>query len=134
MGGAAREQVRYGVMVELVDVDLGTPTSRLAEVTGLMGQLCRGVVTRIWPMRDPFRPIRGARFNGIAFDVRGLRMDEARQAALLRQVALLGRGKAPALIAQGLADATWLPRMHECGFTHAALAAPPLTQKAPVEP
>jgi hypothetical protein len=132
--GAAPEQIRHGVMIELVDINLGTPTSRLAEVSSLVGQLCRGVVARIWPSRDPFGPIRGARFNGISFDAREIRIDEARLMALLRQIALLGRGKAPAIIAQGLPSAGWLRHLHEAGFTHAATAsAPPPSVESPAE-
>jgi hypothetical protein len=125
--GAGPEQIRHGVMIELVDVDLGTPTSRLAEVASLVSQLCRGVVGRILPVRDPYAPIRGARFNGISFDAREIRIDDARLMTLLRQIALLGRGKAPALIVQGLPAAGWLRHMHEAGFTHASTAAAPLT-------
>ena len=75
--GAQPEQIRHGVMIELIDIDLGTPTSRLAEVSSLVSQLCRGVVARIWPTRDPFGPIRGARFNGVSFDVREIRIGRA---------------------------------------------------------
>ena len=127
--GAAPEQIRRGVMVELIDVDIGTPAARLAEVSSLLGQLCRSVLARIWPVRDALAPLRGARLQGITFDVREMHMDDVRLTALLRQIALLSRGKAPALIAQGLPHAGWFRRMHECGFTHAAARGEPLTHE-----
>jgi hypothetical protein len=84
-------------------------------------------VGRILPVRDPYAAIRGARFNGISFDAREIRTDDAHLMTLLRQIALLGRGKAPALIVQGLPAPSWLRHMHEAGFTHASIAAAPLT-------
>jgi hypothetical protein len=124
--GATSEQIRQGVMIELIDIDIGTPPGRLAEVCVLVGQLCRSVLARIWPVRDPLAPLRGARLHGITFDVREIHVDDVRLGALLRQVALLSRGKAPTLMAQGLPHAGWLRRMHECGFTHGSSTASPL--------
>jgi hypothetical protein len=125
VNGASPEQIRQGVMIEFIDVDIGTPTARLAEVTSLVGQLCRSVIARIWPMRDALAPLRGARLQGLTFDVRELPMDDIMLGALLRQIALLSRGKAPALIAQGLPHSGWFRRMHECGFTHASAEVRP---------
>jgi hypothetical protein len=126
--GTRPEQVRQGVMVELVDVDLGTPTARLAEVVGLLSQLCRGVVARLRPARDALAPVRGAKLHGLTFDVRELDLDDERLARVLAAMALQARGKAPALIVQGLADPAWQARAHAAGFTHAALHTASLTE------
>jgi hypothetical protein len=128
--GTRPEQVRQGVMVELVDIDLGTPTARLAEVVGLLSQLCRGVVARLRPARDALAPVRGAKLHGLTFDVRELDLDDERLGRVLQAMALQARGKAPALIAQGLADPAWQARAHGAGFTHAALNTPPQTEGA----
>ena len=130
VNGAAPGQIRQGVMIELIDVDLGTPGARLAEVTSLLGQLCRSVLVRIWPVREALAPLRGARLQGITFDVREIPMDDVRLSGLLTQIALLSRGKAPAVIAQGLPHKGWFRRMHECGFTHASAVERTLTEAA----
>jgi len=126
--GASPEQVREAVMLELVDIDLGTPTARLAEVVGLLSQLCRGVFARVQPARDALAPVRGARLHGLSFDVRALDLDDGRLARVLGAIAPQLRGKAPALIAQGLADPAWLGCAQAAGFTHAALRTGPSTQ------
>jgi hypothetical protein len=128
--GASLPQIRQGLMLEFVDIDLGTPTARLAEVAGLVDQICRSVLGRIRPGRDALEPIRGVRFQGLTFDPRDLRVDEPRLAVLVRQMAVQSRGKAPAVICQGLPDAAWLKRAHVAGFTHAAIQTSPLTAPA----
>ncbi|MDB5475507.1 MAG: hypothetical protein JWP49_1018 [Phenylobacterium sp.] len=128
--GTRPEQIRQGVMVELVDIDLGTPTARLAEVVGLLSQLCRGVLARLRPARDALAPVRGAKLHGLTFDAREFDLDDDRLARVLQAMALQARGKAPALIAQGLADPAWLARAHAAGFTHASHHTPPLTEGA----
>jgi hypothetical protein len=128
--GATPEQLRHGVMMELMDVDLGTPTARLAEVVGLVSQLCRGVMARIWPSRDPMAPIRGTRFQGITFDLRGLPLDEATLRMLFDHMAKHARRKAPVLIAQGLSGHEAMAHAEAAGFTHAALNAPPQTDES----
>jgi hypothetical protein len=129
--GIRPEQIRQGVMVELVDIDLGTPTARLAEVAGLLSQLCRGVLARLRPARDALAPVRGAKLHGLTFDARELDLDDERLARVLAAMAQQARGKAPALIAQGLADPAWLARAHAAGFTHAAHQTAPLTEATP---
>jgi hypothetical protein len=127
--GATPEQLRHGVMMELVDVDLGTPTARLAEVVGLVSQLCRGVIARVWPSRDPMAPIRGTRLHGITFDVRGLPLDDATLRMLLNNTAMHAHRKTPVLIAQGLSTPDAMAIAQTAGFTHAAVVAPPQTRQ-----
>jgi hypothetical protein len=121
--GACPGELRRRVMVELVDVDLGTPTARLAEVVALSGQLCRAVTARAWPSRDCLAPLRGARLHGVAFDLRDFAWDELRLAALLRAMGQQLHRKAPAVIAQGLAAESWFACAEAAGFTHASRVA-----------
>jgi len=125
--GVTPEQMRHGAMLELVDVDLGTPTSRLAEVVGLVSQLSRGVMARIWPSREPMAPIRGTRFQGITFDLRSLPLDAATLSVLFGHVAKHAHRKAPVLIAQGLSGPEAMAQAAAAGFSHAALNVPPQT-------
>jgi hypothetical protein len=127
MGQGDAARLRRSVMLELVDVDLGTPAARLAEVAALMGQLSRGVAARVQPARKALEPLRGARLRALTLDVRELGWDSLRQEALLRIMAEQMRGKAPALIAQGLGGEGWLARAKTAGFSHAAIVAPALT-------
>jgi hypothetical protein len=127
MGQGDPARLRRSVMLELVDVDLGTPAARLAEVAALVGQLSRGVAARVQAARNALEPLRGARLRALTLDVRELGWDSLRLEALLRVMGEQMRGKAPALIAQGLGGEAWLDRARAAGFSHAAAVAPPLT-------
>ena len=129
VAGASPDRIRQGAMVELVDVGPGTPTARLAEVSSLVSQLCRGVLARISPTREALAPFRDTRFQGLTFDTREFSVDEPRLSALLRQMALLARGKAPALIMQGLPDEGAMASLKDCGFTHGSFRTPSQTEE-----
>lgn len=126
--GVAPERVREGVFIELIDIDDGTPTGRLLEVVGLVGQLSRGVIARLHPSRDVLAPVRGARMHGFTLDLAELPLDSRRLGGLIRAVALQIRAKAPSLIAQGLPDRVWLKAAHAAGFTHASVRTTPATR------
>jgi hypothetical protein len=121
------ERVRQGAMVEFVDIDRGTPNGRLVEVTSLVGGLARGVLARLQPVRDALSPVSGARFNGLTVDFADLGLPDTRLAEFLRVMAHQMRGKAPALIAQGLAGRLHFDMAEEAGFTHAAVRGAPNT-------
>jgi hypothetical protein len=101
------------------------------EVTGLVGQLCRGVMARVQPARDALAPLRGARMQGLTLDVADLQLDDAKLSVLLRTMALQMRNKAPAVIAQGLPHQRYLKLADEVGFSHAGVRAAPVTQEEP---
>lgn len=125
--GVSPERVRQGVLIEFVDVDRGTPTGRLVEVTGLVGQLCRGVCARLQFSRDALEPIRGARFNGLSLDFAEAQAPDRQLAPLMRAMAHQMRGKAPALIATGLRHPEHLRLADAAGFTHAGVRTKPVT-------
>jgi hypothetical protein len=125
--GLTPERVRQGVMLELVDIDRGTPTGRLIEVVGLVGQLTRGVLGRVQPARDALEPVRGVRLQGITMDFSEIMLGNEHMEQLMRMMALQLRGKAPALIAEGLTRAGHLPMADAAGFTHAGLRGRPMT-------
>lgn len=121
------ERVRQGAMLEFVDIDRGTPNGRLVEVTSLVGRLTRGVLARLQPVRDAMGPLSGARFNGLSVDFADLGLPDPRLAEFLRVMAHQMRGKAPALIAQGLASRLHFEMADDAGFTHAAIRGVPNT-------
>lgn len=125
--GATPEQVRQGAMIEFVDVDRGTPNGRLVEVASLVGRVTRGVLARLQPTRDALSPVAGARFNGLSVDFADLGLPDAKLEPFMRLIAHQMRGKAPALIAQGLGERLHLEMADAAGFTHAAVRAAPRT-------
>jgi hypothetical protein len=125
--GASPERVRQGAMIEFVDVDRGTPNGRLVEVASLVGRVTRGVLARLQPTRDALSPVAGARFNGLTVDFADLGLPDAKLEAFMRLMAHQMRGKAPALIAQGLGERLHLEMADAAGFTHAATRGVPKT-------
>ncbi|MBX3483016.1 hypothetical protein [Phenylobacterium sp.] len=125
--GLTPERVRQGVMLEFVDIDRGAPNGRVVEVVSLVARLTRGVVARLQPGANALEPIAGARFNGLTVDFADLGLPDTRLGAVLRAMAHQIRGKAPALIAQGLAERLHYEMADDAGFTHAGLRAAPNT-------
>jgi hypothetical protein len=131
--GAPPEHVKSGAMIELVDVDHGTPAGRLAEVVALLGQLSRGVTTRIWPGRNTVEPIRGSRVRGVALDVGDIPLEPDAMRALFQAMAHQIHGHAPAMIAQGLPAQSWMDQVQAIGFTHATVRPKIRRRKAVAE-
>ncbi|MDZ4374519.1 MAG: hypothetical protein U1C74_24275 [Phenylobacterium sp.] len=125
--GATNEQVRQGAMLEFVDLERGTPSGRLVEVVSLVGRVTRGVLARLHPNREALGPVSGARFNGLVADFADMGLPDSRLEAFMRVMAHQMRGKAPALIAQGLAERHHFEMADDAGFTHAAIRAAPNT-------
>jgi hypothetical protein len=119
------ERIRQGMLIELVDIDRGTPTGRLGEVVGLLNRLGRGVLARLQPSRDALAPIKDARVTGLTLDLSDYNVQTPQADALLKTMALQMRGKAGVLIAQGLGHADQVKMADAAGFTHAGLRAAP---------
>ena len=130
--GVTAERVRQGLMLEFIDIDRGTPTGRMVEVVSLVGGLTRGVLARLQPSRDALDPVQGARFNGLTIDFADVALPVSRIDDFMRLMARQMRGKAPALIAQGLAGFSHIDMADAAGFTHASVRAAPLTAKRDV--
>lgn len=128
--GVEIEQIRSGVMVELADVDRGTPAGRLAEVASLLGQLCRGVLARVQPGRRALVPLQDARLAGLTLDPSQYELDDQQLRVLLQAMGAQMRGHAPSLIVQGLTDQRHFPLAAAGGFTHAGLRTAPVSQPA----
>ncbi|WP_293907961.1 hypothetical protein [Phenylobacterium sp.] len=130
--GVTPERIRQGAMIEFVDIDRGTPSGRLVEVVSLVGRVTRGVLARLQPVGNALDPVQGTRFNGLTLDFADLGLPHARLEAFMRAMAHQMRGKAPALIAQGLGERMHLDMADDAGFTHAGIRAVPntVTRKA----
>jgi hypothetical protein len=127
--GMTPERVRQGMMLELVDIDRGTPTGRLIEATGYLGQLTRGVLARVHPARDAIEPVRGVRLNGLTMDFQEIGLEDDHLGQLMRMMALQLRGKTPALIALGL-HASHQQLAEVAGFSHGATRGRPMTSES----
>lgn len=121
--GQMADEVKQGLLLEIIDVDRGTPTSRLVEVVGLAGPLCRGILARVQPARDALEPVRGVRLNGLTLDVRDYGLNDRQLGALIRMMGGQLHGRFPALVLQGLPDGGQLAAAQAAGFTHAGLTA-----------
>ena len=125
--GVTPERIRQGAMIEFVDIDRGTPSGRLVEVVSLVGRVTRGVLARLQPVGNALDPVQGARFNGLTLDFADLGLPHARLEPFMRAMAHQMRGKAPALIAQGLGERLHFEMADDAGFTHAGIRGAPNT-------
>ncbi len=123
----APELARMGLLVELVDVDRGTPAGRLTEVAGLVRTLTRGVFARVLPVKDAMEPLRAARLAGITLDAGDTAADASRFAAQMLEFGRHARGLAPALVVQGLPSNDFFAVAEVAGLTHAAVRGASLT-------
>ena len=119
--GLPPQRVRSGVLVELVDVDSGTPEARLLEVTGLVSQLCKGVLVRLHPGRDAVGPVKGARLQGLTVAAVDLGGADSQIAGQMLTLASQARGRAPLLMIHGLSSEGYFDVAQVAGFTHASL-------------
>jgi hypothetical protein len=124
MGDGRPDLLKTSVMVELVDVDKGTPISRLTEVAGLIASICRGVFIRVQPTRDMLAPVRGFRPLGVCLDGGDLAEDDAEAASQLLNFGEQALGAAPLLFAQGLPNDGFFQVAEVAGLTHGAVRSP----------
>lgn len=121
----APEMVRTGLLVELIDVDSGTPPGRLVEVVGLLRTLTRGVFVRSGLARDALEPLRGSRLSGVTLDAGDLATDPARLASSLLEFGRQAKGLAPAMAVQGLPSEDYFAVAEVAGMSHAAVRVKP---------
>jgi hypothetical protein len=117
----AADQMKRGALVELTEIDSGTPAGRLLEVASFVRPLFGGVMVRLRPGRDALDSIYGARVHGLILDLSELHPDATQLRGLLRTTAQRMRGAAPNLMALGLAEPGHLHLAWEAGFTHASV-------------
>lgn len=126
----APESIRTGLLVELIDVDRGTPHGRLIEIVGLLRTLTRGVFVRGGLAKDALEPLRGARLAGVTLDAGEMASEPSRLAGALIDFGRQAKGLAPALACQGLPSADYFPVAEVAGMTHAAVRVEPTITKS----
>lgn len=93
---------RARLIVELEDVEIGVPVSRIVETVGYLQSYTRGVVVRSSPVRASVERLRDVRVLGVALDAAGL---DGRPGEIFGRLALLSdrsRGVVPDVFALGL--------------------------------
>jgi hypothetical protein len=115
------QALKSRIIVELTEVDRGTPAGRLNEVVSLLGAVCKGVFARLQPGREAVAPVRDTRLQGLALDAGDLSGGDADIAATMLDIGEQARGLAPLLIAQGLSSDGFFAVAEVAGFTHVAL-------------
>lgn len=112
------EGLKKRLIIELVDINRGTPSGRLSEVVGLINATCRGVFARLSPGRNAAAPVRDVRLHGLTLDGSDLPETDGDAAGALLEFADQIRGLSPMLVAQGLADDGYFAVAEVAGFTH----------------
>lgn len=120
-------RMKRGLLIELVDVDRGTPQGRLIEVCGLLRTLCRGVFARVQSGRDDMASFREARLAGVTLDAAEFAGDDARLAAAMLDLGRVAKGQTPLIAVQGLASQVMFAVAETAGLTHASLRNAPST-------
>lgn len=108
------------VMLELMDVDRGTPLSRLSEVGGVAAALGRGVLVRLTPGRDAAAAVKGYRPHGVTVEAAGLGEGDSELAAGILAFAEQTRGAAPTVMVFGLPSEDFFSIAGVGGVTHAS--------------
>ena len=129
IGGDRGKTLKSSVMVELVDVDRGTPISRLIDVGGLITTVCRAAFVRVQPGADMLASVRGYRPHGLTLDAADLPEVDAEIASQLLTFGEQADGAAPLLVVQGLPSDGFFGVAEVAGLTHAALRTPPASRQ-----
>jgi hypothetical protein len=125
--GGAADLLKTGVIVELIDVTIGTPGSSLMEVAGLVGSLCRAVFIRLHPAKDMMAPVRGIRPQGLTLDAADLGQSDAQIASSIIAFGEQARHVAPFLAVQGLPAEGFFQVATVAHLSHAALRGATVT-------
>lgn len=125
--GEAQGRMKRGLLIELVDVDRGTPQGRLIEVCGLLRTLCRGVFARVQSTREEMALFKEARLAGVTLDAVEFAGDDARLAAAMLDLGKQAKGHTPLIAVQGLSSPVMFAVAETAGLTHASLRNAPAT-------
>ena len=123
--GTAPELARTSLLVELADVDRGTPPGRLVEISGLLASMTRGVLARAQPGHDPLAPLRGARLTGVTLRAADLSEEPARMASQMLEFGRRAKGAFPLLAVLGLESEDYFAFAEVGGLTHASVRTAP---------
>lgn len=108
------------VIIELTDVDHGTPQGRLLEAVSLLSPHCRAVVARMGPSRPDVEILRAARLAGQSIDCTGF---DGRE--LIARISAASQVRFGSLLfAFGLTSSAACDLASVSGATHGGMATP----------
>lgn len=117
--------VKGRLMIELMDIDRGTPLSRLSEVAAVASGFARGVLVRLAPGRDAAAPIKGYRPHGVTIEAAALGETDSERASTLLAFAEQLKGLAPTIMCFGLPHDGFFAVAEVAGVTHASTLPAP---------
>jgi hypothetical protein len=118
---APADFVRQRFLIEIINIDAGTPNGRLRELVGLLRAHTTGVLARVPPSRGALDVLRDIRLAGVALDLSDSTTNVA--AVMVAMTAFYNRavGLAPSLQVLGLNTKAMFGPALKCGMTHASL-------------
>lgn len=114
------ERLKSRVMLELLDVDRGTPLSRLSEIGAIANLISRGMLVRLTPGRDMVAAVRGYRPHGVTVEAGELGGTDTELAAGMLAYGEQVTGAAPTLMVFGLPSEDFFAVASVAGITHAS--------------
>lgn len=118
-----KAEERGRLLVELVGIEDGAPSSRIAETTALLKPFCRATLIHTPPGRVCAANIRAAQPTAVSIEASYIGGDGSKLAAGLLAAGAALKGIAPTLFATGLPTGVFLDVCAVAGFTHATMKA-----------
>ena len=111
------------IIIELTDIDRGTPQSRVLEAVASLAPHCRKVLARTSLERPPLELLKGCRLSGLSVDCRHLQEDTREFMLALSTFVERSKSAAPLVFALGLNNAAACDLAAAVGVTHGARLA-----------
>lgn len=118
---APADLVRQRILIEIVNIDPGTPKGRLAELVGLLRAHTTGVLARVSADKAAIEVLKDIRLAGVALDLSEERADEAALLATMAAFHNRAAAIAPSLQVLGLPNRNLFGAALKIGLTHASL-------------
>lgn len=122
---APAELVRQRFLIEIVNIDPGTPNGRLIELAGLLRAHTTGVLARVPPAKQALDALRDIRLAGVALDLSEVAADEAALLAMMSAFHNRAVAVAPSLQVLGLPSRGLFGAAMKIGITHASVRRQP---------
>jgi hypothetical protein len=119
--GVTAETMRQRFLIEVTNIEPGTPNGRLIETAALLKAYTTGVLARILPSKAPPTALTDARLAAVALDLTDSGDDEAVLLGIMRGFHARSIGLAPSLQLLGLPSRGLFDAALSLGFTHASV-------------
>ncbi len=120
LGVIAPDEFRRRFLIEITNIDPGTPNGRLVEVVSLLQAHTTGVLARVPPHKAALAPLIGGRLMGVVLDLTDSDPAETALTSLMSAFTARAMGLAPSLHVLGLPSRSLFEAAHKAGMTHAS--------------